>query len=181
MEKRNTIDKLSEKIFKLILPIAILIYLMVMSLSCKPCENIVSTVVKDSIIERVVERKVYIKSPSDSASIRMRFSYDSIKRIVYYLVSERNVGDRINPNVIVTTSGNDLVVDFNCKEDSLLKIVSVYDNYTKELRSKINQVESKEKKSFWDTKFGNILFAIIWILIGAVIGYVIFSIFKLIK
>ena len=93
--------------------------------SCKtvaPC--VPETITRDSVfVERTIERRdtTYMVAP-DSAAIRMLVECDSNNNAILAML-ESELGKRINASAKSTNKGGALLVDVECREDSLRVLV----------------------------------------------------------
>lgn len=100
----------------------LVIFMCFVLVGCVPRGTITST--RDSVfVERTIERRdtTYMVAP-DTAALRMLVECDSNNNaILAMLESER--GERINASAKATNDGGALLVDVECKEDSLRVLV----------------------------------------------------------
>lgn len=108
---------------------------------CKTCQPIVETIEKEKIVE-VRTRDTAIVTKADSASIHALLHCDSAYNVV---VDELSVlqGWYINANAHTHQTSEGLVIDMDCKTDSLINEIQMRDSIIHEMENhtSVQQVE----------------------------------------
>lgn len=131
-------------------------------------------VVKEIEVIRTVEihhRDTTIITKADSASVRALLYCDS----AYNVVLDQLVvlqGERINAETSIQHSGGSLILDLDCKEDSLENIIHLQDSIINELRNHTETVtvEVEKKQSTFLRNSGIALWVILALLLLAIIA-----------
>ena len=152
-------------IFFVLIWIALALVIMLLT-GCRTCQPIVQTIEKERIVE-IHTRDTAIVTQADSASIRALLKCDSAYNVVVWeLVTQQ--GERIETDTRTQYTDNWLLLQMDCKEDSLSHIIQMQDSIIRELTKETDIVREKyvpdyyknTSKGFW------VLFAILLILVG---------------
>lgn len=109
--------------------------------SCKTCVPLVETIEKEKRVE-VHTRDTAIVTKADSASIRALLHCDSAYNVVMDELSILQ-GWHINANAHAKNTNNGVVLEMDCKTDSLVNEIQLRDSVIRELekKTKVQQVE----------------------------------------
>lgn len=119
----------------------LMMFMLLFVCSCSTKKAVASDV---SFIQEVKE-ETRIESTkvadADSALIRALFECDEQNRLLMSTLDSTE-GERIKPSISVTQDENGgYIVDFTCKEDSLIKEIEVRDKIINNLRQETNTIE----------------------------------------
>ena len=99
-------------------------------------------------IEREVLRDTVLKFAPDSASVRALLECDSLNNVIVTEL-ERERGTRINPEVKKQRNeGGGIVLQVDCKEDSLRAEIQIRDKYIEELKNSTTQVPVRVRSGY---------------------------------
>lgn len=143
------------------------LYAFLLMSSCRTCEPIIETVETERIVN-VHTRDTVITEKPDSASMRALLYCDSAYNVVLYeLVTMQ--GDRIKTELeMERLHYGGLLLDMNCKEDSLRHEIQLRDSTIMELQKQTVVVREKYVPNYYkNTSIG------FWVLLGIVIVYIV--------
>lgn len=120
---------------------------MVLFSSCKTCVPVVETIEKEKIVE-VHTRDTAIVTKADSASIRALLYCDSAYNVV---VDELAIlqGWHINANAHTQQTNGGLVIEMDCKTDSLVNEIQLRDSVIREMEKHTQVVQVEVVKPFY--------------------------------
>lgn len=148
--------------------VAILVAVAMWFLSCSTPQGLHDTTEKIRT-EREIIRDTTIVTQADSATIRALMSCDSTNNVLL-LALETEAGERIDPHVTLHQHENGtLLLQFDCKEDSLAYEIQLRDKVIEEMKSTTREVAVKyvpeyyknTSKGFW------VLLVILILIVGA--------------
>lgn len=114
-------------------------------------------------VERETVRDTVLKFAPDSASVRALLECDSLNNVIIVEL-ERERGARIEPKVKKQRNENGgLVLQVDCKEDSLKAEIQIRDKYIEELKSSTTKVPVRVRSGY--DKFTSWFFWIVVVLI----------------
>ena len=146
------------------------LYAFLLMTSCRTCEPIIETV--DSVrIVNIYTRDTVITDRPDSASMRALLHCDSAYNVILYeLVTMQ--GDRIKTELEMERLRNGgLLLNMNCKEDSLRHEIQLRDSTITELQKQTVVVREKYVPNYYkNTSIG------FWVLLGIIVVYIVVQI-----
>lgn len=143
------------------------LYAFLLMSSCRTCEPIIETVEKQVTV-KIHTRDTVITEKPDSASMRALLYCDSAYNVVLdELVTMQ--GDRIETELEMERLRNGgLLLNMNCKEDSLRHEIQLRDSTITELQKQTVVVREKYVPNYYkNTSIG------FWVLLGIVILYIV--------
>lgn len=139
-----------------------ILYLIICACVCACKTQPISQAVETVRVERETVRDTVLKFAPDSASVRALLECDSLNNVIV-IELERERGARIKTNVQKQKSGGGLILQVDCKEDSLKAEIQVRDKYIEELKSSETQAPVRVRN--WYDRFTSWGFWIFIILI----------------
>ena len=135
--------------------------------SCRTCEPIIETVETERIV-KIHTRDTVITEKPDSASMRALLHCDSAYNVVLdELITMQ--GDRIETKLEMERLRNGgLLLNINCKEDSLRHEIQLRDSTITELQKQTVVVREKYVPNYYkNTSIG------FWVLLGIIVVYIV--------
>lgn len=144
--------------------------------SCKSQQPIVQTVEKERIVE-IHTRDTAIITKADSASLQALLYCDSAYNVVVDELTTLQ-GERIKTSTKTQQTGKNVLLQVDCKEDSLRNVVQLKDKTIQELKSHVIVQEVKYVPNYYkNTSTGFwILLAVLVVIIGWKIAKIYFKI-----
>lgn len=146
------------------------LYAFLLMSSCRTCEPIIETVEKQVTV-KIHTRDTVITEKPDSASMRALLYCDSAYNVVLdELITMQ--GDRIETELEMERLRNGgLLLNMNCKEDSLRHEIQLRDSTITELQKQTVIVREKYVPNYYkNTSIG------FWVLLGIIIVYIVVQI-----
>lgn len=143
------------------------LYAFLLMSSCRTCEPIIETVEKQVTVQ-IHTRDTVITDKPDSASMRALLYCDSAYNVVLdELVTMQ--GDRIEAELEMERLRNGgLLLNMNCKEDSLRHEIQLRDSTITELQKQTVVVREKYVPNYYkNTSIG------FWVLLGIIVVYIV--------
>lgn len=126
---------------------AILFIICALAYACKSPQPLVQTI-ETVRVERETVRDTVLKFAPDSASVRALLECDSLNNVIVVEL-ERERGARIAPEVRKQkTNGGGMVLQVDCKEDSLQAEIQIRDKYIEELKNDTKQVPVRVRNGY---------------------------------
>lgn len=141
-----------------------ILYLIICVCVCACKTQPIAQTVETVRVERETVRDTVLKFAPDSASVRALLACDSLNNVIV-IELERERGARIEPKVRKQRNeSGGLVLQVDCKEDSLKAEIQIRDKYIEELKSSTTQVPVRVRSGY--DKFTSWFF---WIVVGFVL------------
>lgn len=143
------------------------LYAFLLMTSCRTCEPIIETVEKQVIV-KIHTRDTVITTTPDSARMRALLHCDSAYNVILdELVTIQ--GDRIETELEMERLRNGgLLLNMNCKEDSLHHEIQLRDSTITELQKNTVMVREKYVPNYYkNTSIG------FWVLLGIIVVYIV--------
>lgn len=143
------------------------LYAFLLMTSCRTCEPIIETVEKQVIV-KIHTRDTVITTTPDSARMRALLHCDSAYNVILdELVTIQ--GDRIETELEMERLRNGgLLLNMNCKEDSLHHEIQLRDSTITELQKNTVMVRKKYVPNYYkNTSIG------FWVLLGIIVVYIV--------
>ena len=138
--KQETRNQMKIKHFILLLAAALFF-------GCNTCQPIVQTIEKEKIVE-VHIRDTVIVTNADSASTHALLRCDSAYNVVVWELTTMQ-GERIKASSNVQKQGKDLLLSWECKEDSLVNDIQLRDSVIREFEKNTKIIQVKVIPKFY--------------------------------
>lgn len=129
--------------------------------------------------EREIIRDTIVKTEADSATIQALMECDSTNSVILRQLETQN-GERIKPSAKITPKEDGtLMIQFDCKEDSLEHEIQVRDKIIEEMRNNVKVVEKEVVPRYYkNTSTG---FWLLLVILIAAVGKYIYKIIMKVK